>query len=430
MKMKALYKAALPLASILALASCNEDPTPAQPQGKLDLSSLGVEVDEATSRAVTDVSAYLVDICKEGETLYSYTYSQMPGVVSLAPGQYTVNVRSHELQKAEFDRPYYTGVSETFTIEDGKIQKVDPVKCTFGALKVSVVFGPKLRSKMGDDVEVKVVANDEGQLTFRPAEEHEGGYFATLDGSATLVATFTGTVNGVKETFSRTYTDIAAGQHRRITYECGAEVPVPEQPNGSASPSGISIDITMDEVTLEGAANPGKEETVDPGQRPGTLDPIDDPETPDDPTPPAPPVQDEPIAVSGAFENAKTYDCDQLVADIDNGKPAQVIVDSKEPITVFNVVINSDFLTAEELAGVGLAKEFNLADPDPSLIEGLTGLGFPVNADVKGQKHVVIDISDFVPLLGAGAGSTNAFVMTITDEEGNVQTISFNINVK
>lgn len=425
MKMKALYKAALPLATMLTLASCNEDSTPAQPQGKLDLSSLGVEVDEATSRAVTDVSAYLVDICKEGETLYSYTYSQMPGVVSLAPGQYTVNVRSHELQKAEFDRPYYTGVSETFTIEDGKIQKVDPVKCTFGALKVSVVFGPKLRSKMGDDVEVKVVANDEGQLTFRPAEEHEGGYFATLDGSATLVATFTGTVNGVKETFSRTYTDIAAGQHRRITYECGAEVPVPEQPSGSASPSGISIDITMDEVTLESAANPGKEETVDPGQRPGTLDPIDDPETPDDPTPPAPPVQDEPIAVSGDFENGQIYYTDELVAI----GSAKVIVDTKEPIKSFAVNIQSSFLDANELEGVGLSDNFDLADPG-KYEEKLSDLKFPFGNQVAGQKHVEIDIIEFMSLLEIGGTSESKFTMTITDEEGNVQAISFNINVK
>lgn len=431
--MKNIYKVALLLPSLVGLSACNEELDPVKAnRGELNLATLGVEVSNlekvVNSRAVVDVSGYLVDICRAGETVpvESYVYSKMPGIVTLTPGDYYVSVRSHEIQKAAWEQPYFEGKSEQFTISADRITELDPVKCTFASLKVSVNFGEKLRAAMGDDVQVTVVANDEGKLVYTPSDSR-AGYFATIEGSTTLVATFTGTVNGHKEEFSRTYTDVAAGQHRKITFECGADVPVPDAPSGSIDHNdGITVDVTYVDENLNADVDPGKEETIDPGETPGKLPDL--PNEGDDPvvTPPGPDNPDEPAFdfAGSTLENGKTY----MNTDFGDGKPAKVIINCPEGIAKADVVIDSDFLTAEELEGVGLAKTFDLCAPG-DLREGLEGLGFPCGENIIDKTEAEVNVTDFMPLLGAGAGSTSKFTFTITDSKGNVKVTTFTIKV-
>lgn len=433
------------LPAIAGLTACDESMEVPEAKGSLQLASLGVEVSNAenviNSRAVTDVSAYLVDICPAGEStpVQSYVYGSMPGVVTLAPGDYVVNVRSHELQKAEWERPYFTGTSEQITIVADKITEPTPVKCTFASLKVSIVFGEKLREKMADDVQVTVVANDEGKLVYKPNENNGAGYFATIEGSATLVATFSGTVNGHLEQFSKTYTDVAAGQHRKITFECGADVPVPDLPSGSINPGeGIDIDITYVDEDLTANVDPGKEETIDPGEKPGTLPDLpseggdepgpDQPENPDQPEKPAFGFQ------GSTLENGKTY----LNTEFSEANPAKIIITCPEGIAKAEVIIDSTFLTPGELESVGLLSEFDLCNPvgtksngeEVNLSEALAGFGFPVNGEILNKPSSEIEISSFMDLLGLGGTNSSTFTFTITDNTGAVQVNQFTIKVQ
>lgn len=431
MKMKNIYKVALLLPALVGLSACNEELDVVKAtRGELNLATLGVEVSNlekvVNSRAIVDVSGYLVDICRAGETVpvESYVYGRMPGVVTLTPGDYYINVRSHELQKAEWENPYFEGKSAQFTISANQITEIDPVKCSFASLKVSIIFGEKLRSKMGDDVQVTVVANDEGKLVYTPSDSR-AGYFAPLEGSTTIVATFSGTVNGHKEEFSRTYTDIAAGQHRKITFECGADVPTPDEPSGSVDHTdGISVDISYVDENLNADVDPGKEETMDSDDEPGKLPDL--PGEGDEPTPPGPDDPDQPVFdfAGSTLENGKTY----MNTDFSEDKPAKVIINCPEGIAKADVVIDSDFLTAEELEGVGLAKTFDLCNPG-NLREGLEGLGFPCGENIVNMTEAEVNVTDFMPMLGAGAGSTSKFTFTITDSKGNVKVTSFTIKV-
>ncbi|MDE6367267.1 MAG: DUF4493 domain-containing protein, partial [Muribaculaceae bacterium] len=176
--MKLKYQAAL-LTAALALGSCSSDDLYGVAEGSMGkVYKPGVEVsnvenvikDAAGSRASYDISNYIVDFTRQGEQVpvCSYVYKDMPGAVDLPEGSYTVSVRSHNVQKAEWDNPYFAGESSAFTITAGEFTEVEPVKCTFQSLKVTVVFGPKLRAAMGDDVKVTVKANDEGTLVFTP----------------------------------------------------------------------------------------------------------------------------------------------------------------------------------------------------------------------------------------------------------------------
>ena len=79
-----------------------------------------------------------------------------------------------EILKDEWEKPYYAGESAEFRVEANKLTEVEPITCTFRSLKVSVVFGEKLRAAMESDVMVTVVANDEGRLEYLPSDGRAG----------------------------------------------------------------------------------------------------------------------------------------------------------------------------------------------------------------------------------------------------------------
>lgn len=419
--MKIKYQALL-LPALVALASCSGDDM-VSPNDKMgSVSLVGVEVSNASevinsqsapgSRAVTDVSSYIVEFYRQGEAdaFRTYVYADMPGTVELPEGVYHASVRSHDLLKAEYERPYFSGQSENFTITAGKITEVAPVKCTFRSLKVSIVFGEKLKSAMASDVKVTVVANDEGRLEFTP--ERSSGYFATIDGSATLVATFTGTVNGNYENFFTTYTDVAAGQHRIITYEVEDKLPMPDVPGGKIDGSGVKIDVTCEDVDLNADVDPGKEDTLSGDDEPGKLPNIGGGDEPDD----------DPITFGGTLENGRSYTSTEL-------STYAVTINAPKGCKDVKVKIDSTSLTPDELENVGLASEFSLVN-DSQYFEGLNDLGLPHADGVLNQQTVNFDITGFMSLLAILGPSTSEFTLEVTDNDGNVATIKFTIVVE
>lgn len=436
--MKTKYQIALLVAASL-LAGCSKEEmfmgTDSSSLGQV--TKPGVEVNNAEkvvknakSRADYDISNYIVDFMAEGsaEPYASYVYSQMKGTVDLPAGNYTVAVRSHNVAKAEWDAPYFVGTSAPFTVTAGELTEVDPIKCVFSSMKVTVKFGEHLRRAIGDDVKVTIVANDEGRLVYTPSEAR-AGYFAVIDGSSTLVASFEGTVNGQQISQTKTVGDVAKGQHRIITFETSGSLPKPEEPGGNVDHSGIGIDITYVDENLDGSVNTGSEDVMGNDDEPGKLPDIpgsgEDPGPgPDDPI--TPPVTDEDIVFGGTLQDGQTFTTRQL-------SEYTVEITSKSPISDLSVqIISNDGLTAETLVGVGLTDKFSLAN-DSQYFEALGkdgGLGFPVGDEVKGQTKVDLDITTFMTLIEALGPNTNKFVMTVVDEAGHTRALTFTITYK
>lgn len=89
----------------------------------------------------------------------------------------------------------------------------------------------------------------------------------------------------------------------------------------------------------------------------------------------------------------------------------------------FEIEIESDTLTPQELTSVGLAAEFSLVN-STEFFDALGGLGFPIGDAVYGQTLIsedVLNITTFLAILGGFPGDHD-FVMTVTDMEGNVTT--------
>ena len=411
-------------AAMLTVASCSEHWTPPTgSDGSLALGSMIVDVKEnanvivsSGSRAAADVNSFQVTIYdKTGAEAGSWTYGQMPEIVPLAAGDgYVVKVKSHDVEKAAWEQPYYYGESKAFTIEKNKITEVGTVTAEFKSIKVTVEFSDALKAIVDDDVKVVIEANDEGLITFTKKEVEDGSaaYFEAVDGSTTMVAHFIGSISGNAIDNKVPFTDVTAGQHRIVRYgiQIGPDVP---EPDGSITPGGISLDTEIVEVDIDGNTTV-KDPNIDPSGRPGYED--SEKPGPDDPTPPTPggeaaTFKSETLDTEGGINYSKDWVGDAIVTIV-----------CPEGFAKLEVVIDSEGLTPDVLEGVGLAKEFDLANPG-SLAEGLEGLGFPIGDAVLGKTTVDFNITDFVPLLNIYPGKSD-FIITVTDSKGATSTLT------
>lgn len=384
MKTKIIYIASLFAAAALATGCTEEFNYSTEKTGSVALSSLGVEVENAEtvvgdSRSAVDLNPFIVTIYNEaGAQQQQWTYGEMPEIFELPVGKYRVDVKSHVVQKAEWDHPYFTG-SREFEIFNGKITELQNVVCKFASLKVTVIFADDLREAMGDNVKVKVVANDLGELIYTP-DETRAGYFEVVDGSMTLAATFTGDVMGYNENFTKTYTNVAAGQHRIITFSLKDNSKEPEPETGYIDPTdGINVSTSVSNENISGDVNIG-EDTEDGDDRPG---------------------QEE------FKENVEMSYADGLL---------KVAAAEGLASLTFGVTTDSDELTAalSTINGVDLAA--------PGAAESaVAAYGLPAAASVAGATAVDVD---FTALLAKAAeySGTHAFIVTGTDAKGATAT--------
>lgn len=412
---------------MLTVVSCSEHWTPPTgSDGSLALGSMIVDVKENAnvivspgSRAAADVNNFQVTIYdKTGAEAGSWTYGQMPEIVTLAAGDgYVVKVKSHDVEKAAWEMPYYYGESKSFSIEKNKITEVGTVTAEFKSIKVTVEFTDELKAIVSDDVKVVIEANDEGLITFTKKEVEDGSaaYFEAVDGSTTMVAHFAGSIRGNAVDSKAPFTDIAAGQHRIVRYgvKIGPDVP---EPDGSITPGGITIDTEIVEVDVDGNTTV-VDPDLDSSDRPGPEDPENpDKPGPDEPTPPGPGGEaatftSETLDIEGGINYSKDWVGDAIV-----------IIDCPEGFAKLEVEIDSDGLTPEVLEGVGLAEKFDLANPG-ELSEGLEGLGFPIGDAVLGKTTINFNITDFVPMLNIYSGKSD-FIITVTDSKGATSTLT------
>ncbi|MCH5219882.1 MAG: DUF4493 domain-containing protein [Muribaculaceae bacterium] len=420
----------------LGLTSCHDNPDMPAPEetrtGQVQLSSLGIEmnnveqvINSSAGRTTTDVNDFIVTITPETEGLAShvYRYGDMPEVLTLPVGKYDIKVESHKIEKAAWEAPYYTGSTE-FSITDGEITNIGTIIAKFASLKVTVIFSDDLRKVIGDDVTVTVYSNDEGELVFTP-QETRSGYFEVIPGSTTMVARFVGTIDGVRTEQETSFADIAAGQHRIITYKTKAGPEIPEQ-TGSVSP-GIGLDTDIESEDLSGNVTVDENDNnYDNSDRPGheELPDVDDPTPPGPDVPDNPGPDDQPAATFEATDspNLKLDEVNTVSDDFGN---AIVTIFCEKGIKNLVVTINTDsddFSSA--LEDLGLNEPFDLAYPgDLEDKIGEDGLGLATGDKVINQTEVPFDITLFVPML-AGFPGLHTFTLSVTDNDNNIESLT------
>ncbi len=411
---KILYIALTAATALASMTSCDrENLTYEFPdkQGTLDLSSFGAVSDEGVkevaqmpvSRAV-DTQDFTVQIFNAATDVIEndWKYKETPEVVILNVGNYNLKVFSHNVQPAEWETPYYYA-ERAFTIEENKVTHMDTVVCTLQNIKVTVAFSEDLKTFMGNDCKVAVTVGS-GSLDYTK-EEIRAGYFRADDAENQLIALFTGTIDGAKETVPIRVNNVKAGEWRKIRYDI--KRPEPSDEVGGITPN-VIINATCEIIDHNGNVTVDEEVIVDPNpidpEDPGTGG--EDPDQPVDPGTNAPTISSPTLQLNTPVVITEGL---QVVIDItsqdDNGLTA-LVVDIKSPT-----------LTQETLIGVGLDSHLDLVNPG-SLKEGMEGLGFPTGDNVLNQKKVQFDISQFAPLLGALGAGTHEFVIQATDAQG------------
>lgn len=406
------------LAGMLALASCHSEVMEEQSTGKgeLNLSSMKAEVNTNVetvylgSRAESDIdfSNYVVTIYDaQLQQVEQWKYSEMPEIISLAVGTYTVDVASAAAPANGFDVPYYKG-SVTCEIKENEIADVPVITCKLANMLFTVEYDENFQNKMSGDV-VTTITVGENSVEIPASETRNAYLIAPKEELTSMTVTLKGTIDGELINYSERFENVKSGVHNIIKYKF---TPVTD---GTGNEVTLNVAINVDSSLV------GSDEVVgvNPGVEPGISDfPTEGGEEPGE----GGGKQNAPTIVGANF-NGSSFDIASAVlevpvsTDMDHPIPLQVTLSAPNGIAHVYVTIDSETLTEDMLTGVGLAASFDLAEPG-TLEKGLNGLGFPTGDSVIGQTEIPFDITNFTPLLGLYGKATHNFIIRLVDKQG------------
>lgn len=393
--------------------------------GQLSLASMKMEVDLKVdtvypqSRAGVDVSNFLLTIKNsQGEQVEQYTYSEMPEIISLPVGTYTVVASSAEAATNGFDVPFYTGSTEQFTIKENELTEVSALTCRLANVMISVEYDEELRKLMGEDVVTTVKIGD-NSLDI-PSSETRKAYLIAPASAGSMDITLKGTIDGESVTEVKRVENVQAGQYNIIKYVLS---PVDDGNNsvGGNLNIAINIDSSMTSSDETVGVNPGEEPGIDDfptdgGEEPGDGDGDGGDESGSDQNMPT---------IEGTSFNKVPFDIDNDRLTISGAAELQVTIGAPNGIANLFVEIISETLDVSE---VGLPKSFDLAYPGENS-DALSGLGFPVGDKVIGQTEVLFDISNFTILLPTFKGNHD-FKIRVVDSKGLEETKTLKLKVE
>lgn len=389
----------------------------------LEVSTEGTIKQKAPTRAENDevnIDEFKIVFsnASTGTPYTSFRYADMPDIVELPSGTYTIYAEYGEDNVAAFRSPYYKGQSDEFTISPKSItSNIGAIKCNLCNVKTSVYFDPILAQHMDDEahVEVKLGNYSTSSLSFYKSHSQDAtpGYFKA-GGETTIVATFKGKIDGYEVNETKTRDGVAPGNHYRFTFKLHNHK---GETTGDV-PGTIEVDASVQVTDVNLGVEIQPDDVLDDDERP-TEDPEPGTEDPEDPTPPAqsgPTIE----SLGGLQFNTPI----EISDDLDY----RLTFKSETGFTQFVVDIDSNTLTPEELANVGLSDHLDLINPGEfkDALSGSypdEGFDFPVCEDIEGQLEVHIDnLGNFMTLLTALGPGNHKFHFTISDASGTTKT--------
>ena len=122
----------------------------------LDVSMPSDQSQIVVTRAESDVdlSQFKINFIKTGESVatQSYTYGEMPEVVTLKAAEYRATAELGQDREAEWENPYFKGESKPFEVRPFEITSfIDPIECELLNIKVTIAFDESLAAAMSAD---------------------------------------------------------------------------------------------------------------------------------------------------------------------------------------------------------------------------------------------------------------------------------------
>lgn len=399
--------------------------------GQLSLASMKMEVDLKVdtvypqSRAGVDVSNFLLTIKNsQGEQVEQYIYSEMPEIISLPVGTYTVVASSAEAATNGFDVPFYTGSTEQFTIKENELTEVSALTCRLANVMISVEYDEELRKLMGEDVVTNVKIGD-NSLDI-PSSETRKAYLIAPASAGSMDITLKGTIDGESVTEVKRVDNVQAGQYNIIKYVLNSVDDGTNSNVGGNLNIAINIDSSMTSSDETVGVNPGEEPGIDDfptdgGEEPGDGDGDSDGDGEGGIT--------SDINITGKKLGDSSFDIDQTQTITG---ATTLIVGIEAPAGIQNLKVKITSAGNDDFNGIGEGLgEFDLAHSD-SMNENAQAmipvLGLPIDDAVLNQTNLDFNISKFTSML-SGFKGTHTFKITVTDNQGKTESKSLVINV-
>ena len=395
------------LMAVAVSAGCKKV-TPELPTGlQLQVSTDDTFVDKIVkSAASVDINTFNVEIVKkDGKFSNTWLYGELPSLVELSVGEYTVTVSSPESSKVNWESPVYGG-SMDFAILDGVVTPLDVV-CTLQNMKNSVYCSENLVKSLST-FEVKV-ANADGFLIW--SSEEVGVYSQSAEGVKTIkkepVKQAYFSVNPLNINISG-YRSLD-GTSANLVYEIKKVeardhhiLYVDAYVTGQAQMT-LSIDSSVNETYTD---------VVMPG-----IDP-DDSNIDDDIEVGWGEVEEEEQPEAGTLEAPSLEwpaNPDYAKMDIVEGMNVELMVYAPAKIKEFIVRVSDNFLPAIQMLVPGV-EYLDLINDEATKAE--LGTMLPVGDQLLGQTEVQFSLSTLVPLIAAVGtqGEDYVFTLEVTDE--------------
>ena len=405
-------------AAAMVFAGCKEQSAEVGKTGlRLKISAKGTYVDKVVkSSGNVNVDDFVVLIeKKDGKFSGEWTYAELPSLIELSSGEYSVTVTSPEMDPVAWDQPSYAATKD-FAIVNGFITPVDMV-CTLQNMKNSVYCSQYFMDQL-TEFNVKV-SNEDGLLVW---SSDEVGVYTEKDGVKTItkepsvrgyfsVKKLVVNVDGYRELDGTTanlkyeINNVAARDHHIIYLDAHV--------NGQAAMT-LSIDTSVNvkdmEITFPGI-DPD-DSNIDDDIDAGWGEPENGPDIPD-------PTSTVPYMEWEANPNFEKMD---IVADMN----VELMVYAPEKIKEFIVRVSENFLPAIHMMLPG-ADCLDLINDEEAI--AAFGTMLPVGEQLLGQTEVPFSLSKLVPLIASvgNQGEDYIFTLEVTDEKGQtlVQSVAF-----
>lgn len=359
---------------------------------------------KASETPAVDVSKFSVKL--EGlNGAYSKewaTYAEMPSVIELSSGEYTITATSPKTTDSVWGEPVYSG-EEKFAIVVGGTSTVE-VECGISNVKVTLSTNETF-SKEIPEYEITVTDEEGKSLTWTQDDDlSQSGYFSASTLDVRVKGYRWDNVNNDGEpsiaTFSQKIENVSPAHHYIL--------------NLSAKTTGKgTFNITIDDTLVD------EEENIDiPGFDEVPVDGGEDPD-PDDPGEP----ETQPITMEWpANPDFSPITIGEAAVDLKINVPSG--------ISTFVVNVSDNFKDAVSLITTGNVDYLDLIN-DSSLIENLSGIDptMPLGDNLKGKTSVDFSLTSLVNLITqvGEPGAEYEFTLSISDSTGSnfTKTVTF-----
>lgn len=388
------------------ISSCTNDMT--HPEGdhglslKIGLSSEGVDIisyasdEENAIAALADIDNFTVTLTDNstGAVLYAWErYADMPPVVEVAKGSYTITAESGKVKLAGFDSPHFKG-EERIGVYDGQLNEVD-LLCKLQNVAVHVDFDESFASQLDGGTLTIAKANasaEKSELVFTPDGAERYGFFSV--GPLVVTAKGVSKKTGNILTYTKMIDETAANQLHRFHVSAIA--------SGEAE-MGIVIDGSMTEkdhivsIPEEGGDDGDGSDFGD------SDNPWDDNNGEQN---------NAPVIKGKGFDISKP-----LVFTTEQASGASVVVNFSAPEGIANlfVEIDSPYLTEDILGGFGIPVSFDIANLEDELKGGFVALGLIGDEPIAGATSASFSVGAFMSMLDV---NVHKFHIRLVDAEG------------